>query len=88
MLCFKCLVQIRRSAIKELPNICKENTDHLLRIADVLAQLLQSDDPHEVTIVNSALMSLFKIDMKGEQCGPTQSVTTKRLDINIRGGTF
>ncbi|XP_071809643.1 apoptosis inhibitor 5-like [Asterias amurensis] len=56
---------IRRSAIKELPNLCKENTNHLLRIADVLTQLLQSDDPQEVNIVNISLMSLFKIDMKG-----------------------
>ncbi|XP_022083553.1 apoptosis inhibitor 5-like [Acanthaster planci] len=56
---------IRRAAIKELPNLCRESTDHLLRIADVLAQLLQSDDPQEISIVNSALMSLYKIDMKG-----------------------
>ena len=78
---FSLFVQIRRSAIKELPNLCKENTNHLLRIADVLTQLLQSDDPQEVNIVNISLMSLFKIDMKGTQV--FHSLFRKKTKTNL-----
>lgn len=34
--------QIRRQAIKGLPDLCKDTPEHLPRIADVLTQLLQS----------------------------------------------
>ena len=36
------LSQIRRQAIKGLPDLCKDTPEHLPRIADVLTQLLQS----------------------------------------------
>lgn len=39
--CFWCH-QIRRQAIKGLPDLCKDTPEHLPRIADVLTQLLQS----------------------------------------------
>ena len=64
--CFDIPFQIRRQAIKELPNLCKENKDHLLRIADVLTQLLQSEDSQDLSTVNGALIALFKLDAKGK----------------------
>nr|XP_032805172.1 apoptosis inhibitor 5 isoform X1 [Petromyzon marinus] len=56
-------VSIRRQAIKELPQFA--TGENLPRIADVLTQLLQSDDQTEFTLVNNALLSIFKVDAKG-----------------------
>nr|QMS47769.1 apoptosis inhibitor-5-like protein [Fimbriaphyllia ancora] len=56
---------IRRQAIKSLPDLCKDTPEHLPRIADVLTQLLQSEDLAELTIVKNALTSLFKMEPKG-----------------------
>ncbi|CAH1274616.1 API5 [Branchiostoma lanceolatum] len=56
---------IRRQAIKELPNFCKTNTDHLIRISDVLTQLLQTEDPSELSVVTTALIALFKVNAMG-----------------------
>ena len=57
--------QIRKQAIKDLPQLCRENRTFLPKIADVLAQLLQSEDTTEVKEVHSSLTVLFKIDAKG-----------------------
>ena len=57
--------QIRKQAIKDLPQLCRENRTFLPKIADVLAQLLQSDDTTEIKEVHSSLTVLFKIDAKG-----------------------
>ncbi|KAK3729215.1 hypothetical protein QZH41_012253, partial [Actinostola sp. cb2023] len=56
---------IRKQAIKGLPGLCIDDQDHLPRIADVLTQLLQSDDAVELNIVKTALLCLFKMDPKG-----------------------
>jgi len=58
-------VAIRKQAIKDMPTICKVNKEFLPRIADVLTQLLQTDEPTELSIVQTALLALFKIDPKG-----------------------
>lgn len=59
-------LQIRRQAIKELPNLCKASPENHFHIADVLTQLLQSDDPQDTSTVNSALMALFKLDAESK----------------------
>ncbi|KAK2536683.1 hypothetical protein Q9233_003098 [Columba guinea] len=56
-------VSIRRQAIKELPQFA--TGDNLPRVADILTQLLQSDDSAEFNLVNNALLSIFKMDAKG-----------------------
>ncbi|KAM4617336.1 apoptosis inhibitor 5 [Discoglossus pictus] len=56
-------VSIRRQAIKELPQFA--TGENLPRVADILTQLLQSDDSAEFTLVNNALLSIFKMDAKG-----------------------
>lgn len=56
-------VSIRRQAIKELPRFA--TGDNIVRVADILAQLLQTDDTAEFNQVNAALLSIFKIDAKG-----------------------
>ncbi|XP_029952768.1 apoptosis inhibitor 5 [Salarias fasciatus] len=56
-------VSIRRQAIKELPRFAAG--DNILRVADILTQLLQTDDTAEFNQVNAALVSIFKMDAKG-----------------------
>ncbi|XP_036390986.1 apoptosis inhibitor 5 [Megalops cyprinoides] len=56
-------VSIRRQAIKELPRFAAG--DNLARLADILTQLLQTDDSAEFNQVNIALISIFKMDAKG-----------------------
>ncbi|KAJ8417005.1 hypothetical protein AAFF_G00282320 [Aldrovandia affinis] len=56
-------VSIRRQAIKELPRFAAG--ENLPRVADILTQLLQTDDSAEFNQVNVALISIFKIDAKG-----------------------
>ncbi|XP_064169212.1 apoptosis inhibitor 5 [Anguilla rostrata] len=56
-------VSIRRQAIKELPRFAAG--ENLPRVADILTQLLQTDDSAEFNQVNIALISIFKIDAKG-----------------------
>ncbi|XP_013778518.1 apoptosis inhibitor 5-like [Limulus polyphemus] len=57
-------VSIRKQAIKELPSFCKENIEFVPKIADVLAQLLLTDEPSELTVVHAALMTVFRISAK------------------------
>jgi len=57
-------VNIRKSVIKELPSLCKEGGKHVVKIADVLAQLLQTEDPQEYQIVNNALGSMLSNHVK------------------------
>ncbi|XP_018608265.2 apoptosis inhibitor 5-like isoform X2 [Scleropages formosus] len=56
-------VSIRRQAIKELPQFAAG--ENLPRVADILTQLLQTDDAAEFNQVNGALLSIFKTDAKG-----------------------
>ncbi|XP_054159479.1 apoptosis inhibitor 5-like [Oppia nitens] len=56
---------IRRHAIKELPSICRERKEYVPKIADVLAQLLQTEDSAELNVVNHSLTTLAKYDAKG-----------------------
>uniref|UniRef100_A0A2I3TRG4 Apoptosis inhibitor 5 n=1 Tax=Pan troglodytes TaxID=9598 RepID=A0A2I3TRG4_PANTR len=56
-------VSIRRQAIKELPQFA--TGENLPRVADILTQLLQTDDSAEFNLVNNALLSIFKMVAKG-----------------------
>uniref|UniRef100_A0A1B6D2U6 Apoptosis inhibitor 5/fibroblast growth factor 2-interacting factor 2 n=1 Tax=Clastoptera arizonana TaxID=38151 RepID=A0A1B6D2U6_9HEMI len=58
-------MSIRKQAIKDLPNLCKDTKEHTQKIADILAQLLQSEDASELSIVSSSLMTLLKLEPKG-----------------------
>lgn len=58
-------VTIRKQAIRDLPLLCKDSPENLPRIADVLAQLLQTEDVGELNLVQTSLLSLMKKDVKG-----------------------
>ncbi|CAG5055936.1 unnamed protein product [Parnassius apollo] len=62
-------VAIRKQAIKDLPIMCKTNKEHTQRIADILAQLLQSDDATEINVITNSLVTILKNDPKGALTG-------------------
>jgi len=69
-------VDIRKQAIKDLPTLCREMKEFLPKIADVLSQLLQTDDKGEVVVIQNSLMSLFRRDAKGTLIGLFSQVRT------------
>ncbi|XP_046395437.1 apoptosis inhibitor 5 isoform X1 [Ischnura elegans] len=69
-------VSIRKQAIKDLPNLCKDMKEYTQKIADILAQLLQAEDPTELSVVHNSLMSIFKIDAKSALVGIFSQVLT------------
>lgn len=62
-------IQIRRQAIKDLPQLCKDTKEHTAKIGDILAQLLLVDDPVELQQVQMSLQTLAKYDAKGTLAG-------------------
>lgn len=56
-------------AIKELPQLCKDNKEHTPKIADILAQLLLSEDTLELQQVHLSLQTLAKYDIVGTLTG-------------------
>ncbi|KAG8230758.1 hypothetical protein J437_LFUL009818 [Ladona fulva] len=62
-------VAIRKQAIKDLPNLCKDNKEYTQKIADILAQLLQAEDINELSVVHNSLMSVLKTDAKSALAG-------------------
>ena len=63
-------VDIRKQAIKDLPSLCREMKEFLPKIADVLSQLLQTEDKGEIVVIQNSLMSLFRRDAKGDFKSP------------------
>ena len=50
---------------QDLPLLCRDHKEILPKIADILSQLLQTDDVSEVVVVQNSLMTLFRKDPKG-----------------------
>lgn len=57
-------VSIRKHAVKHLPSFCKDTKEFITKISDVLTQLLQSGDSGEIATVQTALMTILKLDVK------------------------
>lgn len=64
-LCEDADVAIRKQAIKDLPSFCKEGKEYVAKIADVLAQLLLTEDNTELLVIHHSLVTLVKLDTKG-----------------------
>lgn len=58
-------VAIRKQAIKDLPSFCKSSQEYVPKIADVLAQLLLTEDNTELLVIYHSLATLIKLDAKG-----------------------
>lgn len=52
-----------------MPLVCRDHKEYVIKIADVLGQLLQTDDQTELIIVNQAMMTLSKFDTKSFLAG-------------------
>lgn len=65
---FILFVKIRRQAIKDLPQLCKDNKDNTAKIGDILAQLLVVEDASELTQVHLSLQTLAKVNIFFEVC--------------------
>lgn len=50
---------------QDLPLLCRDKKEFLPKIADILSQLLQTEDINEVVVVQNSLMTLFRRDAKG-----------------------
>lgn len=62
-------VAIRKHAVKHLPAFCKENKEFITKVSDILTQMLQSEDTAEVATIHTALMTIFKLDIKATLAG-------------------
>ncbi|XP_050411113.1 apoptosis inhibitor 5 isoform X2 [Patella vulgata] len=58
-------VNIRKQAIKDLPNVCKVQPEQVTKISGALTQLLVCEDQGEISLVQSSILSLFAINAKG-----------------------
>lgn len=61
--------QIRKQAIKDLPQLCKDTKEHTPKIGDILAQLLVTEDTTELQQVHQSLLTLAKFDAIGTLTG-------------------
>jgi len=62
---FRFLLKIRKAAIKDLGLLCKDCApEQINRIADILTQLLQTDDQHESLMVQNSLINVLKENPK------------------------
>jgi hypothetical protein len=71
-----------------LPTICRERKEYVPKIADVLAQLLQTEDPIELNIVNQSLTTLAKYDAKGFFGGLFSQIITGEDFVRERAVKF
>lgn len=55
-------LMVRKQAIKDLGLICKRDVGHVVKVADILVQLLQTSDNLEQTLVCISLTSLLRLD--------------------------
>ncbi|XP_055684855.1 apoptosis inhibitor 5 homolog [Lutzomyia longipalpis] len=67
--------QIRRQAIKDLPQLCKDTKENIPKIADSLAQLLFLDGT-ELAVVYFSLQTLAKYDAKLTLTGVISQIVT------------
>jgi len=88
-LCEDVSVDIRKQAIKDLPNLCRDNNKtSLAKIADILTQLLGSEDASEVHIIEVSLMNLVKRDTQAVILGIFSQVHNGDDVVRERGLRF
>lgn len=51
--------------MKALPSLCKDSKEFAAKVADILAQLLQLEDPQEYNVASNALLEVLKDDPVG-----------------------
>lgn len=51
--------------MKALPSLCKDSKEFTPKVADILAQLLQLEDPQEYNVASNSLLEVLKEDPVG-----------------------
>jgi len=87
-LCEDADVNIRKQAIKDLPALCKDNPALCQRIADVLTQLMQTEDTGELSLINISLVALLKANAKGSLAGIFSQILSSEDIIRERAIAF
>ena len=59
------IFQIRKQSIRDLVTLCKDSKEYVQKVSFALAQLLQSDDSSEISLVHNCVGALFQIDTFG-----------------------
>ncbi|XP_065092825.1 apoptosis inhibitor 5 homolog isoform X2 [Ochlerotatus camptorhynchus] len=80
--------QIRKQAIKDLPQLCKETKEHTPKIADILAQLLITEDVTELQQVHLSLLTLAKFDATGTLTGIFSQIVAGDEQTRFRNFQF
>lgn len=81
-------LNIRKLAIMDLAKLSKDAPELLPKIVDVLSQLLQSDEPSELNVIENSLMSLFRRDAKGTLVGIFSQIKTGGEEVRERALDF
>jgi hypothetical protein len=87
-LCEDTDVNIRKQAVKDMPALCRDNPALCQRIADVLTQLMQTDDSSELSLINISLVTLLKTNAKGSLSGIFDQILHGDELIRERAITF
>jgi len=60
---------IRRQSITSLGVVCRGKPELVPKVSDILAQLLQVDEPAEINCVNASIVSVLRVHVKGTLTG-------------------
>lgn len=74
-LCEEEETQLRCQAIKSITDFCKDGSNHIIRISDVLTQLLQQEDPSEAEIIHNGIELLLERDAEATLQGMFHQIT-------------
>eukprot|EP00899_Mesostigma_viride_P024136 jgi/Mesvir1/4907/Mv11165-RA.1 len=87
-LCEEDEIGVRVSAIRGLPNLCKANAENIPKIADVLGQLLLTEDSLELDNVKKALLSVIRLGAKASLDAIFNHILTGEESLRDRGIEF
>jgi len=85
-LCEDVDVTIRKQSIRDLVTLCKDSKEYVQKVSFALAQLLQSDDSSEISLVHNCVGALFQIDTFGTLAGLLSEIS--EADEEIREKTL
>jgi len=72
---------IRRQSITSLGVVCRGKPELVPKVSDILAQLLQVDEPAEINCVNASIVALLRIHVKGTLTGLFYQLYNNQSDV-------
>ncbi|ODM95561.1 Apoptosis inhibitor 5, partial [Orchesella cincta] len=77
-------VSIRKQAEKDLVTVCKKLPHLVLNVADVLTQILQTENTGELNVVYSSLVSLLHIDAERALVGIFAQIRSGKQELVMK----